>query len=124
MIETALYSRLTTYAPLEALISTRVYAVAPPQDVVLPYCVCSKVSNQRQYSHDGYSSLQRPRIQVSCFATGYLIAKQIAEQVIAALESWPGADNVQAAFMENEIDLYEQDTKLYHVPVDFLIWMN
>jgi hypothetical protein len=37
------------------------------------------------------------------------------------MEGWTG---VQAAFKVNELDFYEEDTKMYHIPVDFMIWHN
>lgn len=119
MIESALYTRLTTYAPLTALISTRTYPVVAPQGTTLPYCVYRKVSPGRRYTMDGYAGIQRPRMQVSCYGATYGQAKGVAAQLIAAVESWAG---VESAWVENEVDFYDKDTNTYHVPVDFFAW--
>lgn len=122
-LEDALYSYLSGYAGLTALVDKRIYPFLAPQGVSAPYCVYSKIGNQRQYSHDGYSTLQRPRVQISCFAATYVTAHAIAEQIVAAMEAWPDTNaDVQVVFEENEIDDYEPDTKLHHAAVDFFIW--
>ena len=121
-IESDLYGYLSTYAGLTALISTRIYPLVAPQNVTKPYCTYQKISLERKYSHGGYSGLQRPRLQVSCYAETYEQSRAVADQVIAALEAWPGAANIQAVFIENEIDLYDPDTGLQYIPVDFFCY--
>lgn len=112
--------RLNGYAGLTAIIgASKVFRGVVPQGTVAPYCVVKQVSDLRSYTFGGASGLDRPRIQISCFSLSYGQAKAMAVQVVAALEGWSG---VQAALKQNEIDLYEQDTKLHHVPVDFHIW--
>ncbi|HBV97778.1 MAG: hypothetical protein JL50_02945 [Peptococcaceae bacterium BICA1-7] len=122
LIEERLYGYLSGYAGLIALVADRIYPLVAPQDVEKPYCVYMQVSNTRIHSHSGYSGLQRPRMQVSGIAETYPEAKAVADQVTAALEAWPGADNVKAAFFQNETDLYEEETGLFIVSVDFFIW--
>lgn len=123
MIEEDLYSHLSTFTGLTALVGDRVYPVTAPQTVQAPFCVFFKVSDARIYSHQGFSGLERVRVQISCYAETYLEAKQVAEQVTAAMEAWLAANvKVQASFQENELDMYDSETGLYHVPVDFFIW--
>jgi hypothetical protein len=118
-MEQALYTRLSTYAGLVALVSTRIYPLVAPQNATKPYITYSRISTQREYSYSGYSNLQRVRFQISCYAETYAAAKAIAIQVMAAVEAWTA---VQAAFVENQTDLFEKETKLYHVPVDIFVW--
>ena len=118
-----MYSYLKDYAGLAALVGDRIYPVTAPQNVALPYCVYMRVSNVREYSHAGYSTLHRARMQVTCFAESYAQVKQTAAKVIAALEAWPGADeNVLAALHQGERDVYDPSTGIYYVPVDFFVW--
>lgn len=98
----------------------RVYGATAPQSVVKPYIVYHKLSPGREYSHDGFSKLSRSRVQISCYGETYGSAKQVAAQVIAAMESWQ-AGGVRFAPLAGEQDLFEQDTGLYHVPVDFFV---
>lgn len=116
-----LHTRLTTYPGLTELVGNKVWPVQARQGAVMPYCVFFQVSGGRKYSHSGYSNLQRPRIQVSCYARTYDGAKEVAAQVTAALESWSSVNaKVCGVFQQNEVDLSEEDW--YHVPVDFFIW--
>jgi hypothetical protein len=123
---TDFYTRLKTYAGLTALIGTRVYGGDnAPDGVSRPYCVYSQVSAGRKYTHSGYAGIQRPRMQVNCYADTYEEAKEVAAQVTAAMESWPAANvQVGAAFQDNEVDLYDNETGLYVVPVDFILWYH
>ena len=98
----------------------RIYALVAPQGVTKPYLVYSKVSPGRDYTHDGHSGLSRPRMQVSCYGTTYGSAKAVAVEVIAAMDAW-FSGGVTFAPIAGEQDLYEPDTGLYHVPVDFFI---
>jgi hypothetical protein len=116
------HAYLSSYANLTALISSQLYRTKAPAGVSGSYCVLFRVSRVRRYSHDGYSGLTRYRLQISCFAPRDELAKQVAEQVTAAMEAWPSVNpNVQSCEHVGEQDLYESDVDMYHIPVDFLI---
>ncbi len=100
----------------------RVYAGTAFQKTEKPYIVFMKVAPFRDYTHNGFSGLHRPMMQISCLGDNYDSAKDVVAQVITALESWPGNDNVDAAFVEGETDMYERDTGLYHCLVDVYLW--
>jgi len=94
----------------------RVYGKTAPQNVIVPYILYFKTSPSRDYTHDGFSGLHRPRIQISCFANTYGQVKAMAKEVVEAVEAWS-----PPAFVAGEQDMFEEDTGLYHVPVDFFI---
>lgn len=128
LIEQAILNELAGTAGLTAIVGQRIYYVKAPQDVTVPYVVLFKVSGVREHSHDGASGLGNPRFQVSCFAETYYQAKQIAQQVQSALQGFSGTMGgeggtpVGASFYANEMDIYEEATKLYHVALDFMLW--
>ena len=127
-IEQALSKELLAVDGVTDLIAQRLYYVKAPQNVTKPYVVFFKASGPREYSHDGASNLARPRFQFSCFATIYYVAKQIAEAIRAVIEAFSGTMGgaggveVGSCFCINESDMYEDDTRLYHVAIDYLIW--
>jgi len=125
-IEQAVLKELLADSGITDLIGERLYYVKAPQDVAKPYIVFFKVSAPREYSHDGASKLARPRFQFSCFAMTYYEAKQIAEAIRVAIEAFSGTMGtgveVGSCFCLNESDMYEEDTKLFHVAVDYLIY--
>ena len=127
-IEQATLKELLADSGVTNLIGERLYYVKAPQDVTKPYVVFFKASGPREYSHNGASALARPRFQFSCFATTYYQAKQIAEAIRAAIEAFSGTMGgaggveVGSCFCINESDMYEEDTRLFHVAVDYLIY--
>jgi hypothetical protein len=120
MIQETLRTYLSDYAGLKALIGTRFYAVQAPHKTDAPYCVYRTISNPPEYTHSGKDG-SHARFQVSCFAETYKAALQVAEQVINALHAWPHSDEVKSVFVNDTQDLYDDTTKMYHVPVDFTI---
>jgi hypothetical protein len=106
----------------------RIYPVIAPQDVATPYIVVFKVDAPRDHSHDGASHLANPRFQISIFSTTYAEAKAIAAAVQAALQGHAGTMGgaggvaVGAIIYENEVDFYEEDTKLFHLACDYIVW--
>ena len=98
----------------------RIAFVKALQGLPPPYLTIAKVSEQKDYTHDGASGLTRPRFQINVFANTYPQAKLAAVEVKEAMDNWQ-ADGIRFAPLQNEIDLYEEDTKLHHVPLDFFI---
>ena len=114
----ALYDRLRTYAGLTALVGDRIFPANAGQGISTPYITYQKISPGRQYAMGGYVGMQKTRFQISCFADLPEDNELVAEQVIAALESWPNV----AVYQDGEGDAYEQSTEKYHIPLDFIIW--
>jgi len=128
LIDEALITHLLAQTAITALVGRKIYPVIAPQNVVAPYIVVFKVDGPRDHSHDGASHLANPRFQLSVFSTTYSEAKAIAAALQAALEGYTGTMGgaggvaVNGVFYENETDLYEPDTKLYHIAVDYKMW--
>lgn len=127
-IETDLYQYLAAYTGLASLVGTRIFPIVAPQSTAMPCVVFIKVSNDRKYSHGGFSGLSETRFQLSCYAEKYetdgatVGALAIAAQVTAAMEAWPGAAGIQAVFADSERHIYEEETGIYHIPLDFIVW--
>ena len=118
-IETDVFSRLTTFPGLTALVGTRCYPVRLPQNPILPAVSFFKVSNPRVFSHDGDSSLQHPRYQFSSWAETYAEAWAVAEQIRLAMQGEWGAG---IGIYRNAVDLFDTEAEWYHIPVDIEIW--
>jgi len=130
MIEHALRTALIEDATVNGYVAGRVYYAQAPQDVATPYIVLARVSGPREYSHDGATGLYRARFQFSIFATTYYEAKSIADGIRTVLSGASGqlvedpADTIGASFLDNEVDMYEEEAKLHHIAVDYLVWVN
>jgi hypothetical protein len=121
-LKSSLYTYLSTYAGLTALIGTRIYPAAEVPQGLKTYCAYSQLSNDRTYSHQGFSHLEDTDLQINCYAETTLSADAIAAQVTLAIEAWPAANaDAQAAFVNTISDLYEPQTDLHFSAVEVSI---
>lgn len=106
--------------------ASRIYPQQLPQGVTLPACKYIKVSDPRDHTHSGVSSLRRPRFQIDCFASSYLAAVKLAGQIENTLDGYKGtmgSYSVQASFVEDAgKDDYDPETGRHRVSVDVVIW--
>lgn len=106
-IEEAVYSRMTGFAELSALIGTRLYPVLIPQEVAEPAVAYQVITGLPTRSHTGYSNHQATRIQFTCQAGSYSQAKAVSKAVRHCWESFRGTVSgilIGGAFVENEFD--------------------
>ena len=119
-IEAVLFTRLSTFAGLAALVSTRVYPLAAPQNVVLPYLTYRRVSSVRTSAFGADTNNVTERFQIDVWAASFASARNVAEQVTLAMQRWRNTTGtvVDDTFIENQIDLYEPETDTFHIAVD------
>ncbi len=121
VIEEALVSILIAAATTAG---ARIYPLVLPSNPTLPAVSYNRVSTPRVHSLSGYSHLSKPRIQFTAWALTYAAAKVLANEVRAALDVYVGTIlgvAIQSAFADNELDMFEPRSKLYHVPVDYIV---
>jgi uncharacterized protein DUF3168 len=123
IIQEVLDAKLLAYAPLTAIVGDRIYPKRAPQGVTQPFVIYQRVGGPVDgISMGNAKAWDKPRIQVSCFATGYTATARLAQVVRAALRTMvdpasdPPIDNIEIESQGPE--LYEEDTKLHHHPVD------
>ncbi len=120
-VSSDVFTRLSAFPGLVALLAARVYPLLLPQEVVLPAISYQRISGVREQSLTGDSALQHPRFQFSCWAETYAEALAVAEQVRLALQ---GITAAGGGYYEGAFDLYDSETGWYYVPVDITIWHN
>lgn len=127
-IETLIFTRLSTFGGLTALIGTRVYPNIAPQNAARPFVTYRRVTSDRPAAMGSDSGVVRARFQFDTFAeddeteVGFDDAAAIRAQIRAALKRWRdpvGPPVVQDTFLVSEIDLYEDDTRLHHLADDY-----
>jgi len=110
---------------------SRIYPQQLPQLATLPAIRYLEVSDPPEHTHSGRSSLRHPRYQLDCFDQdseshdGYLGARALAAEVVAALDGYKGpmgSTTCYAGFQENSQDNYDPETGRHWVIVDFEIW--
>lgn len=126
-LEEALYYHLVNTAGVAALISTRVYPNVIPEDVAQPAAAYQKISGSPILNHGGPSGLETSRIQITCRATTYAVAKSVAKAVKTALDGFTGlmggvgGVTVEYSHIENEQDGYNQVSGSSTVRLDVII---
>ena len=119
-IEAVLYTRLSTFAGLTALVATRVYPLAAPQNVTAPYLTYRRVSAIRESAMGADANNVTARFQIDVWASSFASARNVAEQVRLAMQRWTNATGttVDDTFIENQIDLYDPEIDTFHIAVD------
>jgi hypothetical protein len=107
MIEEALYSRLTGFAGLTALVGPRIYAHLMPQGPSYPSVVYTRISAQRESAMGSDANLVHSRFQLDAWALLAKDARDVTEQLRLALERWRGTSGttvIQDSFIDNQQD--------------------
>ena len=124
VVEEALFTRLSGFAGLTALVAARIYPVMLPQDVVLPAVSYRRIAGSRTSAMGSDTGLAHPRFEVNAWSQDYLTAKQVKEQLRAALQRWRGTVSgveILDTFILGERDDYEPTTLTYQIPLDVQI---
>jgi len=124
-IETGLYSHLTTDSDVSALVGTRVYPLKLPQGYTLPAISYQRVSGDRLATLSGPTGRANPRFQIDCWASTYSGVRDLASKVRQALDGHKGGlggeDDVGGISIEGDRDLFEENTEVFRVTMDFFI---
>ena len=114
-IEIALFNKLSTWAG----VGDRIYPLVAPQNTNTPYLVYRKAAAGKQYTHDGSADFSSDRIDVTVYSTGHLVSLNIAKTIVGELEDWT---DVQALFNVDKGEAYDPGTRLFSVPLSFIMW--
>lgn len=134
-IEEGLRAHLRLHPGVSPLTGNRVYPVALPDGVELPAISLLRVSGPRDLTQNGANGKANPRFQVDVWGDHQSEVKAVSAQIRKALHGFRGvmgggADAVPVGMVRfvNELDIPEafdpdeDDTRMYHTALDFLIW--
>jgi len=108
-----------------ALAHSRLYPSALPQDVTFPACRHQRIGKETLTTHDGALGLKRSEWQFSCFGETYAAASGMADTVEATLNCYKNATSspvIAVVFLKDRWDLYSDEDKITHIPVEVTIW--
>ena len=130
-IEEALYSRLTNFAGLTDLISTRVFQVKKEfGNPAFPYLIFERINSERHSAMTADTGDVTVEWRFHAWAkdasakAGSKSASDVITQVRAALQRFSGTvagTEIKASFVVNEFDLGEDEDAVYHKVMDFEI---
>jgi hypothetical protein len=123
MIEEVLFTRLSTFNALTALIGTapvRVYPVIMPQGATHPAVTYQLISGIRESAMVADPGLVTSRYQFTAWATTNLVARNVIKQVRLALERY--SSGIMAnAFIETEYDVFDEEAILHGRGLDVIV---
>ncbi len=105
---------------VRAIVDSRIYPLKKPLEATLPALTIHKISGPR----DHVTGHGTPRYQVSCWAESFSLVQDLSEAVISGLERYKGVasgNHIKQIVYVNSLDAIEDETGLFHVPVDFKI---
>ncbi len=124
----AIYSRLSNYSALTALVSTRIYRLVMPQGTSYPCVTFSLVTDSPHHAMGSDAGVKNPRFQVDVWATTTASLDSVATQIKAAIQDYSGTVEsvvIQRIYLEDETDIVDADEKgqmVYHRALDFTVW--
>jgi hypothetical protein len=131
-IEADMRTYILTLTSITDIIGTstaaRIYYQKLPDDPTLPAIVYNRISDPPGVrSHSGDSSLSKPRIQYSIWATtdvGVMALADAFENEFLSFSGTAGSSTVYATIVENRLSMIDPESKFYHIPIDLMIQYN
>lgn len=121
-LEEGLFTRLSTYAGLVALCSTRIYPLRLPYQPVLPAVTYQRISTRTLQMFPS-TAKSIARFQVTAWAVSYDDMVKVAAQIILALDAYVGTMGVACTWtLVGATDLIDPETQWYYRPIDFEVW--
>jgi len=120
-----LKNKLVGTEALTNLVNRRIYTLILPQKCKLPAVTINKVNETPIHFMGSDTEPYRPYFSVNCWAENYKDVYDVRTQVINALKDFSGSmgsTTVQRIFLESETEIYEAQTNIYHIILDFVIW--
>lgn len=124
-VETELVAVMGGNAAVAALVGTRIYPVALPQNATLPALVYQELNTVFRLRADGDSGQRESRFQVSVWAegsatTGYAQIKAGRAALVGALQGYAGG-SVDRVSVEGAGDDFDPETGWFREAVTVLV---
>jgi hypothetical protein len=123
MVETAIFTVLSTSSAVSALAGTRVYPAVLPKDPTLPAVVYKFVGGSNQPTMDTPGK-QRARLQLDCFGETYSDAITLRKAVVQTLAGYRSAAFQSQVLNATADDGFDQDLLQYVAIADAVIWFS
>lgn len=124
-IRAAIYTHLSGFAGLTALVGDRIWPNTFPEQPVFPGVVYTRTDGNTLQAHDGRVPLGWSVFQIDSFAADSTLVDSVAEQVRLALQGFTGTVagvRIDGVLSERVHDWYEPEAKLWRVSRDFKVW--
>lgn len=127
MIQIGIFSLLTGFPGVAALVGTRVIPVTLPEPPILPALTYQFAGGSSQPTFET-SGMQKQRVQFDCWGQSYDDAASLRAALIAALNGYQGALSdgtyLQNAELLQSMDFFENEARQYRCMVEFYLWYD
>ena len=116
IIEDAIYTKLTGLAAVSAIVVLRIYPLKMPDNPTFPCVTYQRISSIREQTLSGRVSYCDALYQIDSWSESYDTTASLAAAIFAGLEGFRGivsTVDIQGILSQNEIDLYEDDVKVF-----------
>jgi hypothetical protein len=120
VIEETIYTRLSTFAGLTALVSTRIYPVIMPKGAIKPAVTYQLISSPREKAMGSDPGMVTARYQFTAWAEKNLAACNVIKQVRLALERYR-TTGIEDCFIETEYDVFDEAAILHGRGLDVIV---
>lgn len=121
MIESTLYSILTSTTAITALTSTRIYPLVIPEESPLPAISYSIVGGSAKFTNDTRSTV-RIRWEVNCWGASYSDAVTLRNAVVQSLDNYVGQGvNIQYLMAH---DFFDHELLQYRACAEFYVYAS
>jgi len=110
MIEETIYNLLSEIAPTFPIKHNKEF----------PCITYNVITANETYSHDGNSNIKNILIQITCWDTTYANVKTLQNSIFSAFDSYRTYP-IKMTFLENIIDLYDDETQTYYCACDYRV---
>jgi hypothetical protein len=121
VVEELIYARLSGDIAIIGVVGDHIYPVILPDDCVLPAITYIEISEVLAHAMGSDCSVATSRFQISCFAKTYTAAKTLSALVKLSLSRYR-TTGIQDTLLDGELDIFEPDVEVYHIPIDFIIY--
>lgn len=137
MIEVAVRAKLLAASAVSNLVSTRIYPLMAPQNVVAPFVVYQRISVVRYRGLSGPTRTAQPRIQIDSYAADWKGAHELAGAIRQALDGFKGdvpygdaspqeTLRIKACSLQTDRDFLDETVQpvLYRVSADYFVMFD
>lgn len=121
MIGADLFSILAGNAGVATLAGDRIFPGVMPQGSGLPAVVYTAVDDVPENTLEDFT-LSNARVQVDCYAKGYVAAQTLAKAIVDVLSGYRVGG--MSLLLLAKRDGYEDETQYHRVSMDFSMWLG
>lgn len=122
----ALYAWLSADAGVVALVGSRIYPLARPQEAELPAVVYRLIDQNPDYTQEGWNGRSMPIYRIHVHAASYSSGRDVVAALAAALRRFPGWGDMvcERSFVEAGVEGYMPELLEFRfdVQAEFQIW--